>query len=654
MKVFIYHYRRWVPFTVGLVYALVLHLALGMDALWDTANYHMYIGWAAWRGLGYTAGAVAQYHTYLNPVLDMVNYGLFSWHTLAGAAWQALVLAGVMALVYRLAQAVMPAGLKGRRAELVAAGAVALGATGAMTVSLFGSWTNEHQIALLMLGTLYLVVMPGRSGWRRYAVAGILAGVALGLKLTALPYVLGLLVAALVMNWGRVKWRWWICLAVGIVLGFGLTDGLFMIWRWQATGNPLYPFAGGLFGGQAAAWQPATPFDWRQVGSYIVLPVTWLYRGDTSEAGPLRDPRMLLIYAGLAGAGWVAWRRRLRRVELAVVMFAGTSWLWWLLGFRIYRYLVTLELLVGVVVLIGLGPWLTKWPERKLLAGALVAVVSLGLLTVYPDWGRRPWQATFEKSNIAEVVKEQGGGMVLYAGPHLTYLSRELAAAGIPYTNALAQGWWDGERADNPVDVHEVAVAPPAKVLFIQSKKTDIRDYSPYLKSLYPDQFYYCLQASSNMKWQPLVCAFRTAEQMPSLTLGQSYRFDARELVFGEGWGNAEPEYRWSAAKSSRLWLQVANVSEGCRLEGRIEGQTLGKQDMKLRINGAEAGQLETDGNLVWSFMVPGEATDSRRELAMELHFPDAAVPGPQDRRELALALNTIEFECQAEAEVTP
>ncbi|QQR52795.1 hypothetical protein IPG36_01585 [bacterium] len=92
MKAMLYRYRHWLPFAVGLVYAVILHLILGMDGLWDTANYHVYIGWAAWQGLGYGAGAVAQYHTYLNPVLDMVNSATWSLHPAVGATVHAAAL----------------------------------------------------------------------------------------------------------------------------------------------------------------------------------------------------------------------------------------------------------------------------------------------------------------------------------------------------------------------------------------------------------------------------------------------------------------------------------------------------------------------------------------------------------------------------------
>ncbi|QQR52797.1 hypothetical protein IPG36_01595 [bacterium] len=51
----------------------------------------------------------------------------------------------------------------------------------------------------------------------------------------------GLVMAVIIASWGR--WRWWLVFGGGLLAGYGLTDGLFMVWRWQATGNPLFPFA---------------------------------------------------------------------------------------------------------------------------------------------------------------------------------------------------------------------------------------------------------------------------------------------------------------------------------------------------------------------------------------------------------------------------
>ncbi|QQR52798.1 hypothetical protein IPG36_01600 [bacterium] len=76
--------------------------------------------------------------------------------------------------------------------------------------------------------------------------------------------------------------------------------------------------------------------------------------------------------------------------------------------FRIYRYLVVLELLVGAVLVIALSHWIGQWRWRQILTGLAILAVALGVGTVYPDWGRRPWSDPFARSNIAATVTLQG------------------------------------------------------------------------------------------------------------------------------------------------------------------------------------------------------------------------------------------------------
>ncbi|QQR52796.1 hypothetical protein IPG36_01590 [bacterium] len=72
---------------------------------------------------------------------------------------------------------ILPAIVTGRRRVVWAGVAVAIGATGAMTVSLFGTWTNEHLTALPILVALYMVVRADkRLPWWHFGIVGLLAG----------------------------------------------------------------------------------------------------------------------------------------------------------------------------------------------------------------------------------------------------------------------------------------------------------------------------------------------------------------------------------------------------------------------------------------------------------------------------------------------
>ena len=102
-----------------------------MDSSWDTANYHLYIGWAAATGHFYDFGAVAQYRAYVNPVLDLFNYLAFSRSAYAGAALHSAVFAANACLVFALAPRL---GVDAPYPRVGAGLAVAIGMSGAMTV----------------------------------------------------------------------------------------------------------------------------------------------------------------------------------------------------------------------------------------------------------------------------------------------------------------------------------------------------------------------------------------------------------------------------------------------------------------------------------------------------------------------------------------
>jgi hypothetical protein len=68
--------------------------------------------------------------------------------------------------------------------------------------------------------------------------------------------------------------------------------------------------------------------------------------------------------------------------------FWALSYLAWELCFLIFRYLATLELLSGVLIMSALGPVLTRLAAEWQRACAALLVVSLIAVTVHPDWGR--------------------------------------------------------------------------------------------------------------------------------------------------------------------------------------------------------------------------------------------------------------------------
>jgi hypothetical protein len=236
-----------------------------------------------------------------------------------------------------------------------------------------------------------------------------MAGIAVGLKYTAVIFIPGLGLAALITAVRRRAIGGLIPFVVAAMVGIGFAAGHHMLALWQAFGNPVFPLLNNVF--RSPYYEPQSirdarfvahdlaqlvgyPFYWTKTNSYLV-----------SELG-FRDWRGAIAYVSIAGGLLVHPAKRLvseRRWDEAcietrgldlVIVFMVASYLCWAVGFGIYRYAVVLELLTGIVTM-GCLIWLFA-DIRVRVFGAVAALTLAAATTVYPDWGRgeHPYNGT--------------------------------------------------------------------------------------------------------------------------------------------------------------------------------------------------------------------------------------------------------------------
>lgn len=633
-------------FAMVLVYSVYLHRRLGMDGFWDTANYHWYLGWAFWSVSSYNVGAAAQYQTFLNPVIDAVNYALFSLHPFLGAAFHSVCLALTIVVVYRIAGNVVGPDESRRFGPVLAAISAA---TGAMTVSLFGSLTNEHITALLILAGLDLMVRQDAMHDRKASLgAGLLMGLATGLKLTAAPYVAGMLVTAALVS--KMNIRTLFLIGVGGALGLLLADGVFMALRWDVYRNPLFPLANNIFHSPyfPLEWKSFSQFELRMLPYYLSLPIRWLYSGDLSESNMVRDGRLLLGYIGLALAFFSAMvqRRKLRDEERIVIFFFIFSWLAWILFFRIYRYLVVLEMISGVVFVIGLLRVVPAGGTWQRTAAPLLSLVFLAIVTVYPDWGRRPWHREFASSNVTALIASDKTNVVFFSDERVSYLAPELEGKAIPFRNLFAQSWYDGDRKGNPIDPRPIALSRESRAYFLQYSMDDPRTKSAYLSRLFNRHLFTCEQSATNMLWSPYLCRFDEISNLPTIELGTAYDYASPALVFGSGWSPAETGFRWTEGRASSIWVSLPALPAACPLSVSIKGTTLGRQRIDLSVAGQTLLDREFAGTVDTALRIDTTMQASGGAVEINFNLPDAATPNNGDVRQLAFAFQSLRFQC--------
>jgi hypothetical protein len=374
-----------------LISALVALLA-GQETSWDFRNYHWYNAYAllTWR---YEQDvAVAHHATYNNPVLDIPYF-------LAGNALPpalTLALLGAVtglnfSLLYLIARSVFT-GFAVPTARLAALATAAIGFLGGMSFLLIATTYYDNVVSILVLGALLTLLKlrenaPGggvRALVTHGARAGLLIGAAGALKLTAMPFAVGIVVAALAMRCGaRSKALLLASLGAAAAVSFLVLAGPWMLHLWQATGNPLFPYFNNFFGSPLLAsgnYQDAQ-FIPHSVWRAIAFPFRFVADPRAISDALFPDYKVLIAYGVLLlSVPLIGFRRAAERpfadadALRILAVFCAVSYVLWLALFAIYRYAVVLEMLAPLVVVAAIG----RWPFSARLRGAL----CLGLAAV--------------------------------------------------------------------------------------------------------------------------------------------------------------------------------------------------------------------------------------------------------------------------------
>ncbi len=142
-------------FFIAFVCSALLQFQIGMDSTWDTLNYHYYLGWLGWNFDFYEKGAVAQYHTFLNPVMDMFNYLFFSLNAYFGLFYHAVFFGLLAVVVFFIAKRIFPVETVNKYLVFIF---IVFSLSGVMTISLLGTMTNEDILAVFILLSLYFLL----------------------------------------------------------------------------------------------------------------------------------------------------------------------------------------------------------------------------------------------------------------------------------------------------------------------------------------------------------------------------------------------------------------------------------------------------------------------------------------------------------------
>jgi Glycosyltransferase family 87 len=371
---------------------------VGEDVNWDWQNYHEYGAYALINGRFNEDVAPGGFQTFLNPLAYIPAYLLR--HHVAAPFW-GMMLGAIhglnLALIYWFSRIVLSSAATG----WTLAASVVIAAFGPMTLSEVGTSFADLLTALPVIAGLGLILSANVQDRARYAIAGLLIGAAVGLKLTNMTFFIGAGAALLLAGRPLIALLYFTIGGVAGVLG---TGGAWAWMLWREFGNPLFPFYNTVFRSPEAAFESFADrrFMPHDLWHAVAYPFYWLIGDHRSSEWPFRDPRFAVVYVLLAANAAVSWFLGIKvftRRDAQFLVFFSVAYGMWLLVFSIHRYAVVLELLAAPLIVVLISRLLEVLRQRSprlhqlrwINSAAIIAALAIALWSQPADWDRRPW-----------------------------------------------------------------------------------------------------------------------------------------------------------------------------------------------------------------------------------------------------------------------
>jgi hypothetical protein len=390
--------REYAFLGLALLFWAGFVILLGKDTSWDFRNYHWYGPYAFLNGRMAMDVAVAHAGSYYNPYLDLPFYWLAT-HT---SAWIALGVLGAaqganLVPLYLIARSALRVNVEPADIKIMAGALSLLGLVGALTLTEFGTTYYDNVMSVFVLSGLAILVLNrdtlahGKLGKVAAisAVAGLITGMAMGLKLPEMPFCVGF-AAALIALGGSWKHQVTRLLAGGVagVIGVLIFSAPWMLHIYHLTGNPLFPYFNDYWKSPLAleapyrdlGFVPAFRPWWQQLFFPVLFTLDWHVANDLGN----QDIRIMLAYLLVIAAALVWLFRRESRDPLldkrtTAILFAffAASYLAWLKFFAIYRYIILYEMLAPLLIIAAVGLLPLTRRSRYLALGGLCAACLL-------------------------------------------------------------------------------------------------------------------------------------------------------------------------------------------------------------------------------------------------------------------------------------
>ena len=381
----------------------------GQDINFDLQNYHLYNPYAYLNDRILMDLFPAGLQSYFNPYLDLAYFAAIStWSPVTVGFLLGAVHGLSFLLLLRISRHVL------RDHQFGELYSLPLALTGVLSVGFLsevGTVFHDNTVNLVLLLSLWtamhFIASParGRTAFKdngKILCAGLLAGIATGLKLTFSMYALALCLSFLVLDrrW-KIRLKSAVLFGVSVILGLLVSNGYWMFKMWSLFGNPVFPVYNHIFQGELIRAVPF--FDQRFLPKTLLEKLFYpvFFTLDPLRVAEVRYEQVswlccyaavlcLLVYLLFKALKKDSSPGRLNGQARFLLTFFCISYLFWLQMFGIYRYLIPLEILIPLILFVVSSYFLGR---RYAWCGLIlvVAITLVNLRGMIPDWGHSEW-----------------------------------------------------------------------------------------------------------------------------------------------------------------------------------------------------------------------------------------------------------------------
>lgn len=428
--------------------AIVAALIKGQNFCWDCLHYHYYNGWAFLNNrLSIDVTPADGLRSYFPPMLDAIEYKMFI--VLPPVIFLSLlgVISGIGIFYCFLVNEII---LKNANI-FVGLLATLISCTGVAHVMQLGSITNENIVAVFLIMATYYLILYYQDQKKKYLViVGVVLGIAIGFKLTAVTAVIAMLITFSLQHLNvRRNLLSYILIGTSLIGAVFLFNGFWMMKMYQLFHNPVYPNFNNLFNpGSGLDFSRDPIYLPKDISSWILLPFKLMIKTpELTDFSAIRDWHFafaLLAIVLLLFRKYVlkqsivlstATNKNVSSKQISYILSTFViGYLLWEWLFAIQRYTIFFEYLSGTIAVytvLLLTEQNSTLKKRSLILlvfcmSATIKSANLGYVPLSADIKRLPAKIKIEH---ALVILENG----------TSYLAPQLGTSNVYINDFFAQ-----------------------------------------------------------------------------------------------------------------------------------------------------------------------------------------------------------------------